>query len=123
MDARTAGQSWLILTRRYGGDVREPSPALIAEAVSELYGDTVDLEHGSIHLRCGLADGHMVVLSADVSGRTTLEEFSDQDFGQCMSQRIMEGIGKAEAERLFQLLCEGCLTTLMSEPWINAVAR
>lgn len=123
MNTRTAEESWLILTRRYGSDVREPSPAAIADAVSELYGNTADVEHGDMWLRYVLPDGRMVVLTATVSGTVTLEEYTDQDFSRRLSRRIRERVTHAETERLFQMLRERHLTNLCGEPWVDAGVR
>jgi hypothetical protein len=55
-------QPWVILTRRYGGDIRSPTPAQLADAITELYHGTLpgmrdddDAEHGAAHR---LADFH-----------------------------------------------------------------
>ena len=34
-------QPWVILSRRYGGDTRSPTVAQLAEAVAELYHETL----------------------------------------------------------------------------------
>jgi len=53
-------QAWVILTRRYGGDTRSPTDAQLAEAIAELYHETLSgmtesdyAEHGTASLRYG----------------------------------------------------------------------
>jgi hypothetical protein len=101
-----------IFARRYGGDVREPSSATVTDAVSELYDDSEDVEHGSICLRCDLPDGGMLVLDGAVSGKVTLEEYGDQEFWHRISRRIADDVKQAEMERFFQLLRTRDLTGL-----------
>src|SRR5262249_31700824 len=63
---------WVILTRRYGDDTRSPTATQLAEAVAELYQETLPgmsegdyAEHGDASLRYGWDDGPMFVLAVN----------------------------------------------------------
>ena len=82
-------QPWCILTRRHGEDVRSPSDAELAQAIAELYHETLDgmtdgdyAEHGDASLRFGYDDGPMYVLTANRLREVTFEEWADQDYEQ-----------------------------------------
>lgn len=71
----------MILSVRYGGDVRNPSAEELSRAVSEVYhedipGMTEDdyAEHPSAGLRCGFDDGPMYVLDIYEMGTQTLRK-------------------------------------------------
>jgi hypothetical protein len=72
-------EPWSILSKRYGGDVRNPSSQDLASAVAELFIEKLPgvsaadyEEHGSAFLRHGYDDGPMYVLIVDRGGTATL---------------------------------------------------
>jgi hypothetical protein len=108
-------ESWLILTRRYGGDVRSPSAEVVAAAIREVFVEDLPgmeagdyEEHGEMYLRRGRDDGSMHVLRVDCLQRATLEEWADQDYGRELgSPRSIEQISQGDALNLCLLFARG----------------
>jgi hypothetical protein len=118
-------EPWVILTRRYGNDTRNPTPSQLAEAIAELYHETLPdmtesdyAEHRSASLRYGCDDGPMFVLEVSRLHQVTLEEWADQDYGQQLAPpRRMQGISEERALRLWTSLAQGDIERVRSEPW------
>ena len=118
-------QPWVILSRRYGGDTRSPTVAQLAEAIAELYHETLPsmtegdyAEHGAASLRFGHDDGPMYVLEVSRFREITLEEWADQDYEQeLVPPRRMHEVPKDQALRLWSWLAEGQIERVRSQPW------
>ena len=118
-------QPWVILTRRYGGDTRSPTIAQLAEAVAELYQETLPgmtegdyAEHGAASLRYSYDDGPMYVLEVNRLCEVTLGEWADQDYEQELGPpRTMREVSEDQALRLWSWLAEGQIDRVRSQPW------
>ena len=118
-------EAWAILTRRYGGDVRNPTAEELAIAIEELYvedllGSTeADYEeHGAASLRYGFDDGPMYVLEVSRGGAVTLEEWADQDYQAALSPpRSIESVPPGRAMELWRWLAEGAIDKVRHQPW------
>ena len=116
---------WVILTRRYGGDTRNPTVAQLAEAVAELYQETLPgmtegdyAEHGAASLRCGYDDGPMYILEISRLREVRLEEWADQDFEQELAPpRTMNDVPEDQALRFCSWLAEGQIDQVRSQVW------
>jgi hypothetical protein len=118
-------QPWVILTRRYGSDTRSPTVAQLAEAVAELYHETLPgmtegdyAEHGAATLRYGYDDGPMYVLEVSRLREVTLEEWADQGYEQELAPpRRMREVSDDQALLLWSWVAEGQIDRVRSEPW------
>ena len=70
-------EPWVILTRRYGGDVRNPTAEELALAIEELYVEDLQgmteadyEEHGAAFLRNGFDDGPCTCSKSTQVGRS-----------------------------------------------------
>jgi hypothetical protein len=115
----------VILARRYGSDTRSPTVVQLAEAVAELYHETLPgmtegdyAEHGAATLRYGYDDGPMYVLEVSRLREVTLEEWADQDYEQTLAPpRRMRDVSEDQALRLWSWLAQGQIDRVRSEPW------
>lgn len=106
---------WVILNRRYGEDIRDPSPEQLADAIRELYVEDLSgmteadyEEHGAGSLRFGSDDGPMYVLEATRGGILRFEQWADQDYEvQLSPTRTMTSAPQALATELFVQLASG----------------
>jgi len=118
-------QPWVILARRYGGDTRSPTVAQLAEAIAELYHETLPgmtegdyAEHGAASLRYGYDDGPMYVLEVNRLREVTLEEWADQDYEQELGPpRRMREVSEGQALQLWSWLAEGQIDRVRLQPW------
>jgi hypothetical protein len=116
---------WVILTRRYGGDTRSPTAAQLAEAIAELYRETLPgmtqadyAEHGAGSLRYGYDDGPMYVLEVDRLRTVRFEQWADQDYDQELAPpREMRLVSEDRAFRLWVWLADGQIDQLLSQAW------
>ena len=110
---------WVILTRRYGDDVCNPTAGQLADAVSELYHETTpDAEHGSVFLRYGSDDGPMFVLDVDRLHQVVFEEWADQDFEvELAPSRKIRDVSEIQACQLLGLLADGQIDLVRSQSW------
>jgi hypothetical protein len=119
------GEPWVILTRRYGSDTRSPTAVQLAEAIAELYHETLPgmtegdyAEHGAASLRRGYDDGPMYVLEVSRLCEVRLEEWADQDFEQELGPpRMMHDVPEDRALQLLNWLAEGQIDRVRSQPW------
>jgi hypothetical protein len=118
-------QPWVILTSRYGHDVRDPSEQQLAEAVAELYHETLPgmtegdyAEHGAAFLRFGYDEGPMFVLEVSRLREVSLEEWSDQDYEQELAPpRTMHQVSEELALQLWRWLAQGDIDRIRTQPW------
>jgi hypothetical protein len=114
---------WFILTKRVGGEVRDPSrdvlEAAIAEVVDSRYAG--DIEHADVFVRCGYDDGPMYVLNYHTSRRLTFEQWADPDFEDELAPAgYLFDVSHAEAVRLMHELRTGRLEHIRRAPWTAA---
>jgi len=110
-------EPWTILSKRYGGDVRNPSSQELALAAAELFVENLPgmtestyEEHGAAFLRHGYDDGPMYVLLINRGGTATFEQWIDQDFSSELEPPMsLRPVGQEEAVRLWQALAAGRL--------------
>ena len=115
---------WLILTRRYGADVRDPSDTDLAAAVDELFVENLPgmtegdyAEHGA-SLRYGFDDGPMYVIAVGRSGTVVFEEWADQDYEEeLVPPRTAQGCSQTDALHRWTLLARGDVDGLRALPW------
>jgi hypothetical protein len=118
-------QPWVILTRRYGEDIRSPSAVQLAEAVAELYHEALPgmtegdyAEHGEGWLRCGYDEGPMFVLTVNRHHEVRLEEWADQDFEQELTPpRRMQFVAEEHALQLWSWMAHGVIDRVRAQPW------
>lgn len=118
-------EPWVILTRRYGEDVRSPTTQQLADAVSEVYHETIPgmtlafyAEHGSALLRYGYDEGPMFVLYVDRLHQVVFEEWADQDYEvELAPARKMRDVSEVLACELLGWLADGQIDWLRSQHW------
>ncbi len=116
---------WVILVRRYGGDIRDPSPEQLALAIHEIYVEDLPgmteadyEEHGAATLRHGFDEGPVYDLCVSRGGTITLEEWADQDYETPLHpERQMRSVPPEMALNLWRLLAEGSLETVHAQSW------
>jgi hypothetical protein len=111
---------WVILERRFGDSIHNPSMAELSASIRELYHENLpgltagdNEEHGSASLRYGYDDGPMFVIAVTRSGVVTFEEWSDQDYGQEVRPPLSrESVPEHQALDLFKRLARGEINVL-----------
>ena len=114
--------SWLILTKRYGGDLCSPSVDDLSDAVRELFRESVPgmtendyEEHGSACLRLGWDEGPMYVLDISRNGTARLEQWADQDYEQELSPAESIAVSEDRALALWSMLASNQIDQLRTE--------
>lgn len=112
-------EPWVILTERYGADIRNPTSAQLSEAVAGLYHETTpDREHGSAWLRYGFDEGPMFVLDVSRNRSMRLEEWADQDCEQQLAPpRTLPNVSEQLAVQALEWLAKGDIDRLRTLPW------
>lgn len=114
---------WFILTKRYGGDTRDPSAEELRAALTEVFVEDLPgmtradyKEHPSAFVRYGTDSGPMYVLYIDRSRAATLEQWTDHDFGDELAQPLtMKGISLGQAIEMCDKLKSGQIENLLDE--------
>jgi hypothetical protein len=116
-DVKTEG--WVILTKRYGEMVREPTRAQLTDALRELFDPSVDdEEHGAASLGYGNDDGPMFEIEFTCGRIARFEEWADQDYERELAPpRETTVHGEPEALRLWTLLASGDVQAVRNWPW------
>jgi hypothetical protein len=106
---------WVILTSRYGGDIREPTVDQLRRALADVYqendpsmteGDYA--EHPNAWLRYGFDDGPMYVLSVYRSGSVYFSQWADPDYENELEPELERvNVSERDACRLWELLAAG----------------
>ena len=117
--------AFLILTRRYGGDTRDPSNENLANAIRELFVEDLPgmieddyAEHGAASLRYGWDEGPMFVVRVDRRGTVTFEEWADQDYEHELAPpRTLRVRFQGEALQLWALLASGDVNDVRHFGW------
>jgi hypothetical protein len=106
--------SWLILSPRYGGDVRNPSREDLERAIAELFEEQLPgvgasdyAERGAAALRYGFEGGPMYVVEVDRRGNARLEEWADADRERESAAPRARHVTADQALRLWALLAAG----------------
>jgi hypothetical protein len=97
---------WVILTMRYGEDIRTPSESDLRRAVDELFNETIAgmlesdyAEHPNAWLRYGDEEGPVFVADASRNRTVTLAKYADQDDVDA----VTEATFNIDKERLLML--------------------
>jgi len=122
MDA-TESEPWLILTTRYGGDIRDPSADDLTTALNEIYQETLDgmtdayyAEHPNAWLRYGFDDGPMYVLDVYRNGRVIFGQWADQDYEtELAPETTIENVIEERAFQLWTWLTNGDVDRIKDE--------
>jgi len=124
MASDAMSQGWVILTTRYGTDVRSPTESQFIAALRELFDPRVDdEEHGDAWLRYGNDDGPMFVLTFTCGHTARFEEWADQDFEvELAPPRESAPISDSEALNLWMRLSAGDLQAVRDWRWGEAPA-
>ena|SRR5579885_1296580 len=79
-------KQWVVLTERYGEDIRHPSDRELAQAIDELFSEDSKgmteggcAEHPNACLRYGSDDGPVFVVEVNRNKAVTLAKYADQD--------------------------------------------
>lgn len=120
-----AQQSWLILTRRFGGDLREPTADDLRLALAEVYHETHPelteadyAEHPNASLRLGFEDGPMYVLDVYRGGRVHFAQWADTDFDEELEpEAVKRDASESEAFQLWELLARREIDQIKSRGW------
>lgn len=117
--------AWVILTSRYGGDIREPTVDQLRRALADVYhenhpsmteGDYA--QHPNAWLRYGFDDGPMYVLNVYRSRTVYYSQWADPDYESELepeSERI--NVSEPEAQRLWELLAVGKIDEIKASGW------
>jgi len=116
---------WVILSSRYGGDIREPTPDQLRIALAEVYhenhpsmteGDYA--EHPNAWLRYGFDDGPLYVLNVYRSGTVYFSQWADSDYeNELEPQAEKINVAEREAHRLWELLAAGKIDEVKASGW------
>ena len=120
---------WVILTRRYGGDRRDPSTEELAAAIRELFVEDLPgiteadyVEHGDASLRYGFDEGPMYVVAIDRLGNATFEEWADQNYEtELAPARTLHLTSQDDAVQLWTLLTTGNVDAIRRLRWDGGV--
>ena len=116
--------AWVILSVRYGGDIRNPSPQELQQALGELFEENIPgmteadyMEHPSTWLRYGFDEGPMYVLDVYRDRSVIFAKYADQDDSDSLWEYRMNDISREKALALWQHVIEGKLNDLEAEGW------
>lgn len=121
-------KGWVVLTKRYGEDIRNPTAVDLEKAVAELYHENLPKmtqsdfeEHGAGFLRYGVDDGPMMVIEIVRNGKVVLEEWADPDYATPLcAAREMNDVTENVALDLWRWLSEGLMDKVRSQAWHGA---
>ena len=111
----TESKPWLILTKRFGDDIHDPSGNDLATAINELYQENLNgiteadyVEHPNACLRYGFDEGPMYVLDVYRSGRIIFGQWADQDYeAELAPETTIEDVAEERALELWTWLADG----------------
>jgi hypothetical protein len=111
---------WTILHKRYGAEIRQPSHAELADAISELFDEHIIgmteadyAEHPAASLRYGFDDGPMFLAEARRNKTVTLARYADQDDVDPVAAATYN-VDRSTLLFLWQQLAEGNLEQVRS---------
>jgi hypothetical protein len=116
---------WVILSCRYGADIRQPSDEDLAGALSEIFHENLPsmtegdyAAHPSAWIRYGFDAGPMYVVEVRRGGRVQFSQWADQDYEtELERETAMDGVSEEDALRLWKLLAGGEIDTVKAEGW------
>lgn len=107
---------WVILSTRYGGDIRQPSQRELAQAIDEVVTDDLDdAEHPNAWLRYGDDDGPVYVVDAYRDGTVICSQFADQDDVDPVSKTTLEDVTREQLLSLWKRLADGDIASIRAE--------
>lgn len=114
---------WFILSHRYGGDTSDPTPEELRTALDEVYEENLPSmtladykEHPSAFVRYGTDTGPMYVLYVHRSRSATLEQWTDQDYGEELAAPLtIENVSLDQALTMWTKLQSGQIESLRGE--------
>jgi hypothetical protein len=106
---------WVILSCRYGADIRQPSGEDLASALADVFHENLPsmtegdyAAHPCASIRYGFDAGPMHVLEVRRGGRVQFSQWADQDYEtELEPEMAIDGVGENEALRLWKLLAGG----------------
>jgi hypothetical protein len=117
--------AWVILTTRYGADIREPTSDHLRSALAEVFHEdhptmTEDdyAEHPNAWLRYGFDDGPMYVLNVYRSRTVYFSQWADSDYENELEREAEKiNIAEREALSLCELLSAGKIDDVKAWGW------
>lgn len=117
--------SWVILSGRYGGDIRAPTSDQLRSALAEVYNENHPsmtewdyAEHPNAWLRYGFDDGPMYVLNVYRSGAVYFAQWADSDYENELAPEAEKiNVSEREAHRLWELLAAGEIGEVKGWGW------
>lgn len=114
---------WFILSRRYGGDHPKPTADDLRLALDEVYEESHPAmtiadyeEHPSACARYGTDTGPMYVISVTRTKSATLEQWSDQDYGEELAAPLtIDDVSRDQALELWTKLQAGQIEVLRTD--------
>jgi hypothetical protein len=117
--------AWVILTSRYGGDIREPTVDELCRALADVYHENdpsmtegAYAEHPNALLRYGFDAGPMYVLNVYRSGTVYFSQWADPDYESELEPELERiNVSEREAHRLWELLSAGKMDEIKASGW------
>ncbi|SFQ53452.1 hypothetical protein SAMN05216567_118157 [Variovorax sp. OK605] len=121
-------ESFLILNRRFGGDIRDPSDRDLEDALRQVFiEDHPQLteadyeEHRGAFLRFGSDEGPMFVVYVYRRGDVVLEQWADADYeDELVAALHLHRVTFDDALRLWKLARDKNISGLRQEPWVQS---
>ena len=114
--------AWIMLTTRYGEDIKNPTARQLQQALGELLEENIPgmteadyAEHPNAWLRYGFDEGPMYVLDVYRGGSIIFTKYADQDYKDLLWEYRMDDLSGEKALSLWLLLAEGKLDDLQAE--------
>jgi hypothetical protein len=116
---------WVILTSRYGGDIREPTVDQLRRVLAEVYHENAPsmtegdyAEHPNAWLRYGFDDGPMYVLNVYRSRTVYFSQWADPDYeSELGPEAERTDVSESEACHLWELLAAGKIDEVKASGW------
>lgn len=116
---------WVILTSRWGADIRNPSVEQLTNAVREIFVEEFPplresdyAEHPSGWIRFGFDDGPMFVIDIGRNRAARFEQWADQDFERKLAPSMRLSLqSEADALKLWLLSVQGDVETIRKLNW------
>lgn len=120
-------ESFLILSRRFGGDTRDPSDSELEDALRQVFiEDDPQLteadyeEHRGAFLRFGSDEGPMFVVYVYRHGDVVLEQWADADYeDELVAELHLHHVTFDDALRFWKLASDQNISGLRQEPWVQ----
>ena len=113
---------WVILSTRYGGDIRQPSQRELAQAIDEVVTEDLNgmteqdyAEHPNAWLRYGYDDGPVYVVDAYRDGTVICSQYADQDDVDPVRETTLEAVTREQLLSLWKRLAEGDIASIRAK--------